>query len=293
MESCQSSSLSNRVTPIFSAGLHELPRTPFSLSDQVWYLRVLSYLEWVAAKPSGDSESGRVRPADGSVEMATKVAFRRSAWLPLLLVGAAAAVFVIWREMRTGREPRTSVAMPQDTSLVCSRPEISLEERVLGDPAERTYMPSVRNVSDPSAANYCSPTDPRWGVLGRFTGDTTITLEQGRYCVSARLIGRPGEPLMVIWGDRSYPIIAVYGGGVRWKQRYITLYDDHHYMLPIQWDEHRAAWEPYGLERWADEHGPHTPSIETSLEGRCSHCHEEKGFRAASEPLFIGTEGKL
>jgi len=215
--------------------------------------------------------------------------FRRLPWLPwTLLIGTAIAVVVAAGITTPDRaQVRERPAVRRD--LACVRPELG-PNRGIADLVGTAHVGSVRSISDSTAPNYCSPTDPRWGVLGAFPGDTTIVLARGTERVAVRLVGRPGRSLAVVLGGRSYPIVAVYGGGIGWKQRYITVRDELHYMLPIEWDEQHRAWEPYGLERWLATGGPDTPRKDDSLEGRCADCHG--GTRADhSGMVFVGADG--
>ncbi|HDS74037.1 MAG TPA: hypothetical protein ENN56_00710 [Firmicutes bacterium] len=173
-------------------------------------------------------------------------------------------------------------------SLECSRPQ-SMPDGIAVYEMQETHIPSVRNIIDPTAPNYAVPTNSRYGVLGAFPGDTTFVVEQGQYLVATRLIGQTGDTLRVQWGNQTFPIIAVYGGGVGWKQRYITVHGGKHYMLPIQWNEQASTWEPYNLDRWFAGTGPSVPRAEDSLEGRCSDCHTVADM-SRSGMVFAGSE---
>jgi hypothetical protein len=166
----------------------------------------------------------------------------------------------------------TNGVFAQIDSLDCNRPSLTPTSKGI-ESVNDAHVPSVRNIVDTNAPSYTEPTDPQWGIIGAFPGDTTIMVEQGQYLVAARLTNQPGDTLHVQWGNQKYPVVAVYGGGLGWKQRYITVFGERHYMLPIQWDEHSSSWEPYRVERWITATGPAVPRDEDSLEGQCSDCH--------------------
>lgn len=173
-------------------------------------------------------------------------------------------------------------------TLECIRPQFAPDGVAL-HALQDAHIPSVRNIIDPNAPNYTTPTNARWGVLGAFPGDTTVIVEQGQFLVAARLLGKRDEAIRVQWGEHEYPVIAVYGGGVGWKQRYITMHNGKHYMLPIQWNEQAATWEPYHLDRWFAYAGPTVPRTEDSLEGRCADCHTVSDM-SRSGMVFIGLQ---
>jgi hypothetical protein len=159
---------------------------------------------------------------------------------------------------------------------------------VSDDHSRNQSVTSVRNIVDPTADGYTTPTDPSRGVLGAFPGDTTILVEQDQYLVAARLIGTPGDSLLVQWGDKAYAVIAVYGGGLGWKQRYVTIHEDRHFMLPIQWDEKSNTWESYSMQNWFAGGEPATPRFEDSFEGRCTECHNED--RVTNTGVVVGVK---
>ena len=220
--------------------------------------------------------------------MGTTTAFPRRTWIPLVLLLACAGLVLLGIRVGTLESSHSIGAYTELDSLACDRPATAPDGSMTAQPVA-AHISSLRDIVDPGAPNYCTPSDSRWGVLGAFPGDTTIVVEQGQYLVAARLVGQPGDTLQVQWGDLMYPIVAVYGGGIGWKQRYITVHNDRHYMLPIQWNEQSSTWEPYGVERWFEVSGPAVPDVDDSLEGRCSDCHrEDEAGRTGM--VFVGTE---
>ena len=208
----------------------------------------------------------------------------RSTWSKALLLVSFAGLVAFASGVITLDRSDSPASFALYDSLACVRPDAGLSRAL-----DRTSVASVRNIVDREAGNYYAPTDGRWGVLGRFPGDTTIMVEQGQYLVAARLFGQPSDSLSVQWGSQTFPIVAVYGGGFGWKQRYITVHDDRHFVLPIQWNEQSSTWEPYGVERWFEVSGPAIPGVDESLEGRCSDCHREDGA-GSNGVVFVESE---
>jgi hypothetical protein len=215
--------------------------------------------------------------------------FGKRKWVPVVLLVALAGLVVLGVAVGTLDNANTaSRGFAQVDSLECSRPR-STPDGVMPVAFRDTHISSVRNIIDPTAPNYAAPTHTRWGVLGAFPGDTTVIVEQGQFLVATRLLGQPGDTLRVQWGDKTFPVVAVYGGGVGWKQRYITVHDGKHDMLPIQWNEQVSTWEPYHLDRWFAVAGPTIPRAEDSLEGRCSDCHTVADM-SRSGMVFAGSQ---
>jgi hypothetical protein len=196
---------------------------------------------------------------------------QKSIWIPLTLLVAVVGLVLLGVQISTPGNNATNMYARLDSPNHTTATQTSNSDHI--GSINDAHVPSVRNILDPDAPGYIEPTDPQWGIVGSFPGDTTIIVEQGQHLVAARLTGQPGDTLRVQWGNHKYPIVAVYGGGLGWKQRYITVFGDYHFMLPIQWDEHSSNWEPYGVERWITAAGPDVPREEDSLEGRCSDCH--------------------
>ncbi|OGP79105.1 MAG: hypothetical protein A2V86_13585 [Deltaproteobacteria bacterium RBG_16_49_23] len=96
----------------------------------------------------------------------------------------------------------------------------------------------------------------------------------------------------------TYTVVRTYGGW-GWKQRYQAKMGNHHYILPIQWNQATSRWVPYNLQNWYNEDGSiKQPSMDKSFEMSCAGCHNtglelkkvDKGYEASYTELNTGCE---
>lgn len=98
--------------------------------------------------------------------------------------------------------------------------------------------------------------------------------------------------------ELTYTAVRTYGGW-GWKQRYQVKIGNHHYILPIQWNQATSRWVPYNLQFWYNEDGSlKQPSMDKSFEMSCAGCHNtglelkkvDKGYEATYSELNTGCE---
>lgn len=98
--------------------------------------------------------------------------------------------------------------------------------------------------------------------------------------------------------ELTYTAVRTYGGW-GWKQRYQAKIGNHHYILPIQWNQATSRWVPYNLQFWYNEDGSlKQPSMDKSFEMSCAGCHNtglelkkvDKGYEATYSELNTGCE---
>ncbi len=98
--------------------------------------------------------------------------------------------------------------------------------------------------------------------------------------------------------ELTYTAVRTYGGW-GWKQRYQVRIGNHHYILPIQWNQATSRWVPYNLQFWFNEDGSlKQPSMDKSFEMSCAGCHNtglelkevDKGYEATYSELNTGCE---
>jgi predicted CXXCH cytochrome family protein len=96
----------------------------------------------------------------------------------------------------------------------------------------------------------------------------------------------------------TYTAVRTYGGW-GWKQRYQVKIGNHHYILPIQWNQATSRWVPYNLQFWYNEDGSlKQPAMDKSFEMSCAGCHNtglelkkvDKGYEATYTELNTGCE---
>jgi len=109
----------------------------------------------------------------------------------------------------------------------------------------------------------------------------TLKLKAGNIPeVTAKLSKGPQETYQVTLVDAkdpsrevTYTAVRTYGGW-GWKQRYQVKIGNHHYILPIQWNQATSRWVPYNLQNWYAEDGTlKTPAVAKSFEMSCAGCH--------------------
>ncbi len=83
-------------------------------------------------------------------------------------------------------------------------------------------------------------------------------------------------PYRLTIGATTYGVQYVMGGNGRWKQRYVVLIGDSHYVAPVQFNETDGTLSAYEIGHWYDgTTGAVLATIDTSTswERECAGCH--------------------
>ncbi|NOX97202.1 MAG: hypothetical protein GXO98_03910 [Nitrospirae bacterium] len=110
-------------------------------------------------------------------------------------------------------------------------------------------------------------------VIGDFVKDniftingktTTMSAKDGRYFITTT--GEKGQ-------ENTYEI--VYTIGSKWKQRYLTKFDNGEYhILPVQWNKAKKRWQDYhGLEKFKPGEANYWSGKGRIWQYKCAGCH--------------------
>jgi predicted CXXCH cytochrome family protein len=109
------------------------------------------------------------------------------------------------------------------------------------------------------------------------------------YGANAPVFAKSGDTYTVTIGSITYPV--KYTMGYKWKQRFITLIGDAHYILPIQYNTATSEFVTYNPTDWYTGTTPKYASataIETDIykknswERKCLGCHSVTGILSLS-----------
>lgn len=125
------------------------------------------------------------------------------------------------------------------------------------------------------------------GPLAQFRAgyDLVAASDFSTYGANAPRLSFSGDTYLITIGSVAYPV--TYTMGYQWKQRYITLIGEAHYVLPIQYNVATGGWVAYNATDWYSGTTPiysSSATLETNIykknswERKCLGCHSVTGI---------------